>query len=235
MAITYNPRIVTDNLVLALDAANTKSYGGSGTTWTDLSGKGNNGTLTGGPTYSSSDSGYFDFDGSNDTVTFSSNNIDGLSSGSATQFSIMGWVKWDVLNSGPTAWFEKQNATGANVRLELAADHDTVSGGRVWFVTSDTSTTISAGLVYYILDTNKYYHMALVCDGTSKKAYINGVEEYSATESFSNTYPSNSYTLGIGGVQRKFNGRVANVAIYNKPLTASEVQQNYNALKGRYV
>jgi hypothetical protein len=233
MGLAHSPRIVTDNLVLALDAANTKSYSGSGTTWTDLSSKGNNGTLTGGPTYSSSDSGYFDFDGSNDTVTFSSNNIDGLSSGSATQFSIMGWVKWDVLTSTPTAWFEKQNATGLNVRLELSADN--TSGGRVWFVTSNTSTSISGGMISnYLIDTNKYYHMALVCDGTSKKGYINGVEEYSATESFSNTYPSNSYTLGIGGAQRKFNGRVANVTIYNEPLTAAEVKQNFNALRGRY-
>ena len=233
MGLAHSPRIVTDNLVLALDAANTKSYPGSGTTWTDLSGKGNNGTLTNGPTFDNGNGGSIDFDGSNDTVTFSSNNINGLSSGTATQFSIMGWVKWDVLTSSPTAWFEKQNSTAEYARLELSAD--SASGGRVWFVTSNTTNTVSGGMISnYLIDTNKYYHMALVCDGTSKKGYINGVEEYSATESFSNTYPSNSYTLGIGGAQRKFNGKVANVAIYNKPLTASEISQNFNALRGRY-
>jgi len=233
MASHSGPDIIEDGLVLALDAANTKSYPSSGgSTWYDVSGKENDGTISG-ATHTSGVGGYFDFDGSNDTVTFSSNNIDGLSSGSATKFSIMGWVKWDVLTSSPTAWFEKQNATGVNVRLELSADN--ASGGRVWFVTSNTSTSISGGLISsYLIDTNKYYHMVLVCDGTSKKAYINGVEEYSATESFSNTYPSNSYTLGIGGAQRKFNGKVANVVIYNKPLTAAEIQQNFNALRGRY-
>ena len=66
MAVGYNPRIVTDGLVLCLDSANTKSYGGSGTTWTDVSGSGNNGTLYNGPTHTSGADGYFTFDGSND-------------------------------------------------------------------------------------------------------------------------------------------------------------------------
>ena len=59
MGLTHSPRIVTDGLVLALDAANVKSYGGSGTTWTDLSGKGNNGTINGSPSYTSTSPKYF--------------------------------------------------------------------------------------------------------------------------------------------------------------------------------
>jgi hypothetical protein len=51
MSLIHSPRIVTDGLVLCLDAGNPKSYTGSGTTWTDLSGNGNNGTLTNSPTY----------------------------------------------------------------------------------------------------------------------------------------------------------------------------------------
>ena len=73
MAIFYNPRTITDGLVLALDAANTKSYPGSGTTWTDLSGNGNNGTLTNGPTYNSSNLGSLSFDGIDDYSTLTSN------------------------------------------------------------------------------------------------------------------------------------------------------------------
>ena len=68
MATDYNPSIVTDGLVLCLDAANTKSYPGSGTTWTDISGKGYDGTLTNGPTFSSDNLGCIVFDGSNDRV-----------------------------------------------------------------------------------------------------------------------------------------------------------------------
>ena len=63
MGVAYNSRIITENLVLCLDAANSKSYPGSGTTWTDLSGNGNNATLTNGPTYSSANGGSIVFDG----------------------------------------------------------------------------------------------------------------------------------------------------------------------------
>ena len=63
MAVTYNiKKMVTDGLVLCLDAANTKSYPGSGTTWSDLI-ESNNGTLVNGPTYSSADGGSIVFDG----------------------------------------------------------------------------------------------------------------------------------------------------------------------------
>ena len=68
MALAHSPHIVRDCLVLYLDAANTKSYPGSGTTWTDISGRGNNGTLTNGPTFSSDDGGSVLVDGSNDFI-----------------------------------------------------------------------------------------------------------------------------------------------------------------------
>ena len=67
MGLSHAPRVITDGLVLGLDAANTRSYVGSGTTWTDLIGS-NNGTLTNGPTYSSDRGGAIVFDGSNDYV-----------------------------------------------------------------------------------------------------------------------------------------------------------------------
>ena len=69
MGLAHSPSIVTDGLVLCLDAANTKSYPGSGTTWTDISGKGYDGTLTNGPTFSSNYGGNIVLDGSNDFVT----------------------------------------------------------------------------------------------------------------------------------------------------------------------
>ena len=68
MALSHSPLIVTDGLVLCLDAANKKSYSGSGTTWTDRSGNGNNGTLVNGPTFDSGNGGSIDFDGVDDNV-----------------------------------------------------------------------------------------------------------------------------------------------------------------------
>jgi hypothetical protein len=66
MALSHSPSIVTDGLVLCLDAGNPKSYPGSGTTWTDLSGNGNNGTLVNGVGYSGDNLGSLSFDGVND-------------------------------------------------------------------------------------------------------------------------------------------------------------------------
>ena len=88
MGISYNPKIVTNGLVLCLDAANAKSYPGSGTAWTDLSGLGNTGTLTNGPTYSSANNGSIVLDGINDytSITCAANTIRAYNS--TTQFII---------------------------------------------------------------------------------------------------------------------------------------------------
>lgn len=69
------PNIVTDGLVLYLDAANTKSYPGSGTTWNDLSGNGNNGTLINGYIFNSIGNGNLVFDGSNDYVNINAQTL----------------------------------------------------------------------------------------------------------------------------------------------------------------
>ena len=80
MAFNYSPKIVTDGLVLYLDAANTKSYPGTGTVWTDISRTNNNGTLTNGPTYTSTFGGSIVFDGTNDSVVSANTiNITGAS------------------------------------------------------------------------------------------------------------------------------------------------------------
>ena len=72
MGSAAGPNLVTDNLILYLDAANTNSYSNSGTTWNDLSGNGYDATLTNGPTYNSDNGGYFIFDGTNDHAVIDS-------------------------------------------------------------------------------------------------------------------------------------------------------------------
>jgi hypothetical protein len=88
MALAHSPKIVTDGLVLCLDAGNPKSYPGSGTTWTDLSGNGNNGTLVNGVGYNSGNGGSLVFDGVNDRVTINASSHTNLSSGN---FTISSW------------------------------------------------------------------------------------------------------------------------------------------------
>ena len=224
MGLAHSPRIVTDGLVLALDAGNTKSYPGSGTTWTDLSGNGNNGTLVNGVGYSN---GYLSFDGSDDKVTLSSNNVNGLSSGT-TEFSILTWVKYNS-TVAYTAFFEKQNGTGTTIRLDLGW-----IGNLIYLTTSNSDgTTVNQGsFAYGANNPNLWYHIALTCGGSSKKGYVNSVNTFSQT--FTSYYPDNTYNLGIGGNIRELNGNIAQVSIYNRALTASEIQQNFNALRGRF-
>ena len=79
MGLSHSPRIVTDGLVLCLDAANSRSYPKTGTTWTDRSTSGNNGTLTNGPTFDTNNGGSIVFDGSNDSVVTSDFDLDYIS------------------------------------------------------------------------------------------------------------------------------------------------------------
>ncbi len=92
MGLAHSPRTVTDGLVLALDAGNTKSYPGSGTAWTDLIGS-NNGTLTNGPTYNSDNGGSIVFDGTNDYVTISDDSDFTFGTGDLT---VEAWFKPDL-------------------------------------------------------------------------------------------------------------------------------------------
>ena len=114
MGLAHSPRIVTDGLVLALDAGNTKSYPGSGTTWTDLSGNSNTGTLTSmdGNNYNSANGGYLDFDGTDDYV-----DVSGSITVSAATF--LAWVRLDgdqVSYTGVVFSRGSSPATGMNFR-----------------------------------------------------------------------------------------------------------------------
>lgn len=229
MAVAYNSRIATDGLVLALDAGNPKSYPGSGTSWSDLSGRSNTGTLANGPVYSSANGGSFGFDGTDDVVTLASNNISGLAA-SSTNFSISTWVKYNSVASF-TAFFEKQvNASSSPgvVRLDLGW-----TGNTIYLTTSNSSAgTIDQGNFTYTNNTSLWYNIVLVCGDSLKNGYVNGVSTLSGT--YTSTYPTNSFNLGIGGNIRKLNGSIAQTLVYNRVLTASEVQQNFNALRSRF-
>ena len=219
MGLAHSPHIVSNGLVLALDAGNTKSYPGSGTTWTDLSGKGNNGTITN-ATFNSD--GYFAFDGSNDYVSHSNDSF--VSNGGAT---LECWFNIDTLfadrtliNHSGFTYFNLLRTFDNNIRLEYKS---TSQNNTQLFSTS----TISIG---------SWYHVVGVVNNTGARIYING--ELDASNSISQNLGTVSSTLYVGGYSSssvyRFDGKIAVAKRYNTPLTASEVEQNYNALKGRY-
>jgi hypothetical protein len=213
--------VVTSGLQLYLDAGDSSSYPGSGTTWTDLSGNGNNGTLVNGPTYSSANGGSIVFDGTNDLVTTT------LTSG--TSFTWCCWFKTDVLSNG---YRNIISIRTNNYMLVLLDDNTNYLG----FWNPDAFTSGST-LNTPQLSTNTWYFVTFVREGNNVtsgyKAYLNGSFSGSAnTGTWSSSDP-----IILGGrtdIAQYLNGNISNVQIYNRALSASEVAQNFNALKGRY-
>jgi hypothetical protein len=218
MGLSHSPSIITQNLSLCLDAANSKSYPGSGTTWTDLSGNGNNGTLVNGVGYSGSNLGSLSFDGVNDYVNIP--NFSSLANSPACTISIWSYVKQ---NKGYHFWgnliFLLQIQSNQTYRLRFNLNGD----WRGEYTTSFPS--------------NIYHKLDITWDGTTTKMYINAQETVSSTldsafSSFSNT---TNQPLEISRRSTGYsNVDIPQVSIYNRALTASEIQQNYNALKSRF-
>jgi hypothetical protein len=229
LALSHSPQISLNGLTLCLDAGNTKSYPGSGTTWTDLSGNGNNGTLVNGVGYNSGNLGSLVFDGSNDWFSTT------LSIGDAnTSFSWGGFVK--VNSSTSSNFFLFGNYT-ENITTPFFAIAFNNSGDNTFIYIRDSTggTAISSGNTN--LDLSTWYYLIGVRDAGANqvKLYVNG--ELVDTDTFAGSHNVKSTTNNFGGVRyltNYANCNIGNVHVYNRALTATEIQQNYNALKSRF-
>lgn len=231
----FGPKIVTDGLVLALDAANPNSYPGSGTAWNDLTPNKNNGTLTNGPTFDSANGGSIVFDGVNDNVV-TTNNI-GISSNNNRSIDI---------------WFQVSNATsrhvlcswggfGVNILCNLEVNQ---------IMGTSTNYPYFAGFnndayVVQTIPINTWTNLTLTYNGglinssNGINFYINGISKsilFPQGNSALNTTNTQLY-LGYEGADSRnpMNGRISHIKIYNRALSPSEVLQNYNALKDRFI
>lgn len=230
MATNYNPRTVTDGLVLALDAGNTKSYPGSGTAWTDLSGNGNNGTLQNGASYVSGNGGAISFDGSNDRVVIP--NDTALDTQTP---SVEVWVKVDTI-SQDAFFFEKGDV---NTQYALFIQDSFQPTPQIqWRVKPAGFNDVEATAATYI-NTSSYAQIVGTYTSGSRKLYING--SLVASDSATGTIPSNSGGMSVGvygGFDGPYgyylDGEISIVRVYNRVLTASQVTQNFNAHRGRY-
>jgi hypothetical protein len=195
-----------------------------GTSWTDLSGNGNNGTLTNGPTYSNSNGGSIVFDGTNDYIVRNSTTIN-LSAGVTMEMIF----KSTDMNSRAQG-FMQYNASGG-----YYINFYTPGNGRLRWETW-VPVSVAGGAFYTptALSNNTWYHAVGTYSSGSSKLYINGINVSSASQT-SGTY-SSSYTgnLQIGQYAGYMSGNVAIAKIYNRVLTAEEVQQNFNALRSRF-
>jgi len=235
MAITRGaPKIVTDGLVLHLDAANHRSYPKSGTTWTDLSGNGNNGTLTNGPTFSGDNVGSIVFDSTNDYVRVPFNSSIALSSSGSlsvwcypatlTQRSFAGLMGMTTGGSGGQQsyyihWRQFNNTIAATIQ----------NSGTYNIIAKSPPQVIA------------WYNFVFTWNGSSLNLYENGESAASPVSQTINAQQLNTQ-VDIGGnmfgaaagISGFFNGRISNAKIYNRALSATEIQQNFNATRARY-
>jgi hypothetical protein len=237
MSISYNPSVVTNGLVLCLDAANTRSYPGSGTTWTDLSGRGNNGTLTNGPTYSSANGGSIVFDGVNDYATVS--DITGVTDFSNTNnYSVDFWVyvnsTQNDTQNGDNDIVEKWSGPGgypfvfryvrATQELNCAAYNGSSQNG--------LNIQISHSNWWNICGVFNWSNSLLTVYGNGGNSI--GSTTLNLTGTITNDSDLNLMRRGGATFNNYVTGRLAALKIYNRALSASEVQQNFQALRGRF-
>jgi hypothetical protein len=225
MGFYRGPQIIKDGLVLHLDAANTKSYPGNGTVWLDLSGKGNNGTLVNGPTFSNGNNGSIVFDGVNDYGTLGNTVI--LDAGNIGS-SFSSW--WKYLGQGSGNDRRGFVLESANFHYSLLVNTNGTLG--VHINTTNNSTQYIPG---FLPNVGEWYYSSVVWDGSSLIVYINNTEVGRRTQTGTSRIVEN---LRIGTYRDNNNrwwmGNISLIQIYNRALTLEEIQQNYNATKGRF-
>jgi hypothetical protein len=224
MAIYGGPDIVTDGLVLHLDAANNKSYPGSGTIWYDLSNNSNNGSLVNGVSYSSNNKGSFVFDGVDDFININ----EPLINFSPNLWTMCLWMnpnnqysRFLTPNSnGIDQWLEYDNSN-QRVNVAITQSSDVNNRNR-----SGTSSTIPI---------NNWSYFCLSINNLNIKIYANSLltDEYNESISIGNW--SGLWRLGQRGNNTSwYSGLFSNFMVFNKELSAEEIKKNYNALKGRF-
>ncbi len=221
--VAYYGGIVKDGLVLDLDAAKKESYPGSGTRWNDIAGGVITGSLINGPTFNSNNGGSIVFDGADDYV-----NLGTTSFGITRDFTISFWM--DMTQSGSMQIFTKGYNVPYGIYIAkqpsnvLTCQLNLTSG----YGETNTITTNYSGIKNWVVIRNN----------TSLTWYVNGSQDSTSTLSSFDISQSLSKQWRIGSnfdiAFTPFNGNIYTTQLYNRALSAAEITQNYNALKGRY-
>ena len=241
MAFNFSPKTVTDGLILYLDAANPKSYVSGSSTWTDISKNSNNGTLTNGPTYSAANNGSILFDGVDDYFITPTGSTPSLNI--TSQITLETWFKSTSLanNLHGDGLFSKGLSTDGNSAVyELILTNNTTTNIPYFRLRIDSSTLIY-NPTNILINLNQIYHIVCTYDGAIMRIFVNGIESGSGL-STSGTIQNNTQQLTIGvrylarniGTDHYFSGNIYLSKIYNRALSATEIQQNYNATKTRF-
>jgi len=232
MGISYNPRTITDGLVLALDAGNSKSYPGSGTAWTDLTST-TAGVLNNGPTYNSSNGGSISFDDVNDFVRFTRTDVNG-GTFAYTNITCNLWI-----NPGSS-----QNSGGgqANNLITVENTFEISIGNRGNGFSSLYYASVPwawYGTESNVVKNDAWNMITFVHATTGRWLYVNGTQVFYRGDTGnltagSATYPYLTLMGRFAGTGSPAGGLLSNVQLYNRVLSVGEIQQNFNALRSRY-
>ena len=219
----YNgPKSVTSGLVLCLDAANSKSYIGSGTSWNDLSGNNNNFTLANGPT--SNQFGLV-LDGTNDHAYLLHNGGLAFNTGN---YTISAWHRNENSDVGYNGIITNDNTADDTWKIFRDINQS--------FYKARTNATILSFPAYTV---GRFHHYAFTFSGGVLQLYFDGTIGNSTTGVPSPVYNT---TMAIGSYRYSdaiasrylTNQTIGGIYLYNRALSASEILQNYNATKGRF-
>jgi len=210
---------VLSNLTMYLNANDSASYPGTGTTWFDISGNGANIALNNSPTFTAGSPAYFTFNGSNQYGIGSTNGV--LDN---TQYTKSVWFYLNGYNDNN---FSSSQAGGHF--MYMASTNKVYCGHTDWVNYGAYPSTATFSL-------STWYYIALTFDTTvGMTLYINGVQDstYTANKSaFTGNGSTNVATFDGSG--NYLNGRISQAFFYNKRLSGAEVLQNYNSTKALY-
>jgi len=229
------PKIITSGCVLSLDAADKLSYKGSGTTWKDLSGNNNTGTLTNGPTFNAGNMGSIVFDGVNDHIS-----VTPINRLNTTTLDIWFNALSVSSNTGIRQYLYTQQRNPPTLALYTYQERQGIHIAGNVFEFQYLDTTNNNGTITSIstISANTWYNLVVTLDGTTPKMYLNGTQ-LSVTGNLSTP---KSITVNQAFVGRRgdgqgddyFGGNIASVKDYNRALSATEILNNYNATKSRF-
>ena len=216
MGVKVGPRIIQNGLILDVDAAVSKSYSGTGLTANGLVG-GIGGTLVNGVSFTSSNSGVFVFDGSNDYINFGNSSSVQQSSG-----TISAWAKTSSPGASYRGIIAKQGAYGLFYTDSVLVAYD-------WTADTPRSTGIN------IADNNWKNVVLTYQSGVSNgtRIYLNGVSVLTTTITIQSQV-ANLFGGAEANASQYASCQVSSFNMYNRALTAQEVLQNYNTTKGRF-
>ena len=225
MGASYNPKIVTDGLVLNLDPANVKSYPGTGTSWTGLAGNKAVGVMTS-CTFSSGNQGSIAFNGTSSRVYYPSNSAYSFGT---SNFTVDFWVYFNSVAAAivPICQSDAVGTSSSNKwwigfysnRLRLGRHSSPDNASCEW--------SPSTGIWYNGLIQRNSGTVSIFINGISQS--VTNPTIFSAT-----SFSQNGLSIGAISTPYYLNGNIANFRMYNTALNANQIVQNYNATKGRF-